>query len=59
MICAYSSKTGGRPISAAEQVVERAVLEHDHDDVIEGIAPVRSRHDMTITPVTNALPLLP
>jgi len=35
-------------VQAAEQVVERAVLEHDHDYVIKGIAPVRSRYDRTI-----------
>ena len=37
-------------VGAAEQTVERAVLEHDHDYVIKRIAAVRSRHDRTIAP---------
>ena len=37
-----------RLVQAAEEVVERAVLEHDHDHVIDGVAPVRPRLGKTI-----------
>jgi hypothetical protein len=33
-----------RLVEAAEHIVERPVLEHDHDDVIEGPVPAQVRH---------------
>jgi hypothetical protein len=45
---ALEGRDFARLVQAAEQVVERAVLEHDHDDVIEGVARVGARHDKNI-----------
>jgi hypothetical protein len=33
-----------RLVQAPEQVVERAVLEHDHDDVVESVLRAWRRH---------------